>query len=151
MVTPSAVVEVAHLDTQALSQFFSLPLEIRRHVYTSLFSSLTLSYPHFINPLHSTSRQIRDESLPLFYRYVQFDVGSSEHFVDFLSSIDRSTITQLRHLSVKGSPFPLYPTKDRSCYYTHYFTSLLPLFPGLQLSILSVEDPYHGEDVREDG
>lgn len=48
-------------------------------------------------------------------------------------------------------PFPVYPDDDNSSYSTHYFTSLLPLFPGLKLDTLIIEDAFHGENVDEDG
>ena len=48
-------------------------------------------------------------------------------------------------------PFPIYQDDDKFPYFTHHFTSLLPLFPGLQLDKLIVEDAFHGENVDEDG
>ena len=48
-------------------------------------------------------------------------------------------------------PFPLFQDDDNSSYFTHHFTSLLPLFPGLRLDTLIIEDAFHGEIVNEDG
>lgn len=48
-------------------------------------------------------------------------------------------------------PFFVYQDEGDFSYYTHYFTSLLPLFPGLKLDSLIVEDAFHGKNVAEDG
>ena len=48
-------------------------------------------------------------------------------------------------------PLPVYPDDDDLCYVTHLFPSLLPLFPGLRLDTLIIEDAFHGEDAAEDG
>ena len=48
-------------------------------------------------------------------------------------------------------PFPVYQDDDNRSYFTHHFTGLLPLFPGLKLDTLIIEDAFHGENVHEDG
>ena len=54
-------------------------------------------------------------------------------------------------MEVKGYPFPLYPSEGHSSYITFDFSSVMLLFPGLQLHTLTLHDPYHGKDVGEDG
>ena len=71
--------------------------------------------------------------------------------VDFLTTLTPASIAQLRHISVRGFPFPVYPDDDDSCYHTHLFPSLLPLFLGLHLDTLEVIDAFHGKGVDEDG
>ena len=70
--------------------------------------------------------------------------------VDYLTSIDSTTLCQLRHISVRGHPFPVYPVESHSCYYTHNFSTVLQLFPGLRLSTLTVRDTYHEPGVMCD-
>ena len=130
-----------------------LPLELRQHVYRTYFSSLNLTYPHFSShPLSASSRQLREESLPLYWQNARFNFQGTKHLVDFLFSIDHGTLSNLRHISVRGFPFPLYPnTEDGSAYLTYSFNYVLLLFPGLQLATFEVKDPYHGDGVMEDG
>ena len=47
-------------------------------------------------------------------------------------------------------PLPIYQGGDRSSCVSHHFTSLLPLFPGLKLDKLIIEDAFHGRNVDED-
>ena len=75
---------------------------------------------------------------------------TTEQFMDHLSSQTSPSLRQLRHLSVKAYPFPLYHTSE-SFYTTHSITDVFPLFPGLQLSLLEIEDAFHGPEVAEDG
>lgn len=76
---------------------------------------------------------------------------TTEHFIDYLTSLIPATLAQLRHISLRDVPFPVYPDDDDACYVTHLFPSLLPLFPGLRLDTLIIEDAFHGEDADEDG
>ena len=76
---------------------------------------------------------------------------TAEQFVDHLSSQSLSSLCQLRHLSVTAYPFPLYSTPGSGSYVTYDFIDTLPLFPGLQLSLLEIEDAFHGSEVAEDG
>ena len=57
----------------------------------------------------------------------------------------------LEHLHVIEYPFLLWPSKNANFYITYNFLYLLPLFPGLSLAKLEIEDPFHGPDVAEDG
>lgn len=138
---------------QASRFLVRLPLELRQHVYRTYFSSLNLTYPHFRPPpLSTSSRQLREESLPSYWQNTRFSFQGTKHLVDFLFSIDHGTLSNLRHISVCGFPFPLYPnTEDASGYLTYFFDYVLLLFPGLQLAEFEVKDPYHGAGVDEDG
>ena len=138
---------------QASKFLLRLPLELRQHVYRTYFSSLNLTYPDFSPPPLATScRQLREESLLLYWQNARFNFRGTKHLVDFLFSIDHATLSNLRHISVCGFPFPLYPnTEDASGYITYSFSYVLSLFPGLQLARLEVKDPYHGNGVDEDG
>lgn len=54
-------------------------------------------------------------------------------------------------MELKGYPFPLYSSEGHSSYGMFDFSSVVLLFPGLQLHTLTIHDPYHGKDVSEDG
>ncbi|KAL8787129.1 MAG: hypothetical protein Q9195_007911 [Heterodermia aff. obscurata] len=138
---------------QASNCFLRLPLELRQHVYTTYFSSLNLTYPHLSPPPFLTSsRQLREESLHLYWQNARFNFKGTKHLVDFLFSIDQAALSNLRHISVCGFPLPLYPNSaDASGYVTFSFNYVLLLFPGLQLATFEVTDPYHGDGVGEDG
>lgn len=131
---------------------FDLPREIRDQIYASYFSSITLTYPTFaLPPLLFTSRQLHAEALPLLRSNATYDLITTEHFIDYLTTLSPATLAQLRHISVRDVPFPVYPDVDDSYYVTHLFSTLLPLFPGLRLGTLIIEDAFHGEDAAEDG
>lgn len=82
--------------------------------------------------------------------------------VDTLTKLPSTTISQIRHIRVRGSPFPLHPAKDDSepeefgwwlCASTasdygprtifFEMAHTLSLFPGLHLDRLIVEDVIH--------
>ena len=125
-------------------------MEIRHAIYTKLFQSTTLTYPHSNCPLLATNHQIRNEALPLNYKHATFNFKLAEHFADYVTSIDRSTINKLRRIRVKALPFPLYDPEEESFYTTYGFPNVLKLFPGLQLDTLTLFDAYHGENISED-
>lgn len=139
--------------TTTFFRFFHLPLELRQHVYRSYLSSLTQVFPDLPAPaIFLSSRQLHDEAKPHYWQNTHFDFPSTKRLLDFLTSIDNTTLTQLRHISVHGYPFPVFldPSKQAS-WITYPFETILPLFPGLQLSTFRFWDPFHGEGVDEDG
>ncbi|KAL8838829.1 MAG: hypothetical protein Q9170_001984 [Blastenia crenularia] len=136
-------------------RFFHLPLEIRQHVFEWYFSSLNWVYPHFhAPPILLASRQLHNEAKPYYWRNAHLEFSSTKQLLDFLTQIDNTTLTHLRHISVHGYPLPVYQNPDNpdspSFYTTYFFEYILPLFPGLQLSNLRVRSPWHGEGVDED-
>ncbi|KAL8855703.1 MAG: hypothetical protein Q9178_007669 [Gyalolechia marmorata] len=138
--------------SQAFTPFFRLPLELRQQVYRSHFSTLDLTYPHFGLPhLLLSSRRLHNEASPLYCENARFKFKGTKQLVDFLTSIDHETLCKLRHIAVRGFPFPLYSVAEAFSYTTYSFEEVLPLFPGLQLSTLWVGDPFHGKWSSEDG
>lgn len=137
---------------QSFTRFLTLPRELRDQIYASHFRSLTLTYPTFTpSPLVFASHQIHTEALRFLRPNAIYNLLTSEHFIDYLTTLTPASLAQVRHISVCGYPLPVYPDDDDSCYTTHSFPSLLPLFPGLQLDTMEVIDAYHGKDVVEDG
>jgi hypothetical protein len=79
-------------------------------------------------------------------------VSNTEHFVDYLSSIPFSALTETRHVNIRAYPFPIcLPGGEHSIRTTFGFSSLPYFFPGLRLDPLTVQDGFHGADVEEDG
>ncbi|KAI4191147.1 MAG: hypothetical protein L6R41_000284 [Letrouitia leprolyta] len=141
--------------TKTFSRFFHLPFELRQHVFRSYFSSSSLVYPYFYAPpILLSSRQLYNEAKPLYWQNTHFEFPGTKQLLDFLTGIDYTTLTQLRHISVHGYPLPVYPNPDNPnsppYYTTYFFEYILPLFPGLQLSMLRIQDPWHGRGVDED-
>ncbi|KAL8634694.1 MAG: hypothetical protein Q9228_007724 [Teloschistes exilis] len=133
------------------SHFFKLPFEIRRQIYKALYSSITLTYPWHGPPLSGLSRQVWQQSSPVYYKNVRFKFNNTVYLVDFLSSLDHSDLRSVRNVSVRNHPFPLNVRKGIEDYRTRNFASVLALFPGLQLSLLEVRDTYHVPGTDHDG
>ena len=128
---------------QTIFPFFRLPLELRQQVYSYFYASLTLTYPNLAcGSLTDVSHQVCEESMPAYYKNVHFSFLNTKHLVDYLANIDSTTLPKLRHISVRGHPFAVYDIDDRA-YTAQFFSAVLALFPGLQLSTLTVRDSCH--------
>lgn len=125
---------------------FRLLFEVRHQLIRSHLPLFTSTYPRFGSLcFNSLSRQIRKESHLAYSNNTRFDFENTKDTVDYLSSIEATTLRQLRHISVRVHPFPIYPAApgDKTSSRTYNFDSVLPLFPGLQLSTFKVRDSYH--------
>ncbi|KAF7193740.1 hypothetical protein HII31_04942 [Pseudocercospora fuligena] len=71
---------------------------------------------------------------------VWYRFPSTVAFIDILSQWPEAKVRSLRMVHVVDTPLPLYPYDDHSCYHTHDFADALPIFPGLQLDVLVVEN-----------
>lgn len=92
------------------------------------------------------------EKLNLVCKLMNEDIAQSWHgkvtywfpctvaFVDVLSQWSQSKLESVRHIHVLGFPLPLYPADDMFCYVTHFVNDALPIFPGLRLDVLTVEN-----------
>jgi hypothetical protein len=131
----------------------SLPVELRLDMYQHLFRSTTIRHG-FSDPascrtsILRTCRQIHNEAKP-YLRNASFHFRSTVAMLDTLMTFSREQIEQIRCIRVKGFPFPLYEHEEAFMYTTYGFPYVLPLFPGLQLDRLIVEDPYHDEGVND--
>ena len=76
---------------------------------------------------------------------------TTEQFMDLLCSTPPSELASLRRLHMAAYPLPLWSSDESGGYVTHDLEDLLPLFPGLALDHLEVEDAFHGPEVAEDG
>ncbi len=116
-------------------------------IYSALYSSLTLTYPHLgCTFLAGLSRQIRNESQPLFYENVHFNFTTTAHFIDYLTSIGNHNVRELRHIFVQGHLLRFSEDKIFGDGVYDYISlpTVLSIFPGLQLSTLTVRDTCHG-------
>ena len=132
--------------------FLKLPVELRLKIYAHYFRSLKPTYPHFCSPpaLLHTCRSIYNAAQPLYIKNTTLDLRTTANLVDFLTSLSTPRIKQLRHLSLRALPFPIYTDEDMDCFHTYGFDQVLPLFPDLQLDTLTLTDAYHGPHVSED-
>ncbi|KAF2849978.1 hypothetical protein T440DRAFT_490216 [Plenodomus tracheiphilus IPT5] len=136
----------------------TLPVELRELIYEFLFSSYTIRHgfkhpgtatednddPSTRTALLLTSRQIYTESWRHLPLNCTLHFRGTENLLQTLFSLDQSTITRLRHIKLRGYPFPLYLSGRAEYYPTYYAANALSLFPGLCLDTLTVEDCWHG-------
>lgn len=129
-----------------------LPVELRLKIYAHYFRSLKPTYPHFCSSpaLLLTSRSVYTAAQPLYIKNTTLDLRTTANLVDFLTSLSAPRIKQLRHLSLRALPFPVYTDEDLDSFHTYGFDQVLPLFPDLQLDTLTLTDAYHGPHVDED-
>ena len=134
----------------------TIPLEIRRSIYKELFSLTTVRHGFESTSSEHTSilracRQIHNEAKEYILPNITLHFFSTARMLDCLTAMSPEDISQIRYIRVKGFPFPVYVNEF---YFTTYdFASVLPLFPGLQLDLFTVEDCYHdpGDGWANDG
>lgn len=152
---------------QAFRYLLDLPIELRQQIYTFYLDSLPLTYPDLFPSLLLASHQLHEEASVtwrLSWPTVHFKFGGIRHLLRFLTRIKHPTLCKLRHVSVINLPLDLSP--DSSNLFNIWFDppespkpfangyerprhifdlhDLLPLFPGLQLSTLTIYDPFYG-------
>ena len=88
------------------------------------------------------SKRVRDESVLAYYHNIHLSFPSTKILMNYLTSIDWATGRELRHISVRGHPFPVSTIPDDGII-SYPFYEVLLLFPGLRLSTLKVRDTYH--------
>lgn len=66
--------------------------------------------------------------------------------LDDLFTYDDQRMKSIRRLRVKGYPFPVYASSTSSSFFTHFFGTVIAMFPGLQLDLLVVENCYLEEN-----
>lgn len=146
----------------------TIPVELRELIYEFLFSSYTIRHgfkqpnsscdsssssdepteeesdPSTRTALFLTSRQIYTESWRHLPLNCTLHFRGTEDLLHTLFSLDQSTLTRLRHIKLRGYPFPLYLSGRAEHYPIYYAANALSLFPGLCLDTLTVEDCWHG-------
>ncbi|KAH8662914.1 hypothetical protein BGZ60DRAFT_412264 [Tricladium varicosporioides] len=131
-----------------------IPIELKRLVFNSLFSSITTRHGFETTSSTNTSllrtcRHFYKIARPIMLSNITLYFSSTCKFLDCLTTLTSGDIAQLRYIRTKSFPFPLYRDEAYFSYTTHNFSSVLPLFPGLQLDLLTVEDCYHDENVND--
>jgi hypothetical protein len=94
-----------------------------------------------------TCRQLYKDAAPLLAPNIHLHFATTAIMLDTLTTLPSSIIEKLRHMRVKAYPFPL--RCDPGYYTTFNMSSTLPMFPGLQLDVLTVEDVYHDPGVND--
>lgn len=153
---PSTLPSILYCCTdrgQAFRYLLDLPLEIRQQIYKFYLDSLPLTYPDLLPPLLLSSHQLHNEASitwRLSWHTAQFKFGGVRHLLRCLTSITHPTLCKLRHVSVTNHPLPLSPESPHLSILSYGsrqgfdIDDLLPLFPGLQLSTLTIYDPNYG-------
>jgi hypothetical protein len=96
-----------------------------------------------------TCRQLYNEAGHLLAPNILLEFSSTSTMLDTLTTLPPSVIENLRHMRLMSEPFPLY-RDDRIGYTTFSMAHTLPMFPGLQLDVLTVEDCYHFSGSKND-
>lgn len=94
-----------------------------------------------------TCRQLYNEAGPLLTPNILLHFASTATMLDTMTTLPPSTIESLRYMRLKSYPFPL--RCDDHYYTTFNMSSTLPMFPGLQLDVLTVEDCFHDPGVND--
>jgi len=134
------------MSTNPPKTLLTVPLEIRQSIYKELFKSATVR--HGLETTDSTHasllrvcHQIHDEAKEYFLPNITLHFRSTSVMLDCLTAMSPEIISKLRYMRVQA--FPFYSPEESS---TYCFSFLLPLFKGLQLNLLTVEDVYHPGD-----
>ncbi|KAK4621233.1 hypothetical protein CLAFUW4_06748 [Fulvia fulva] len=98
------------------------------------------STPHSVINLKLVNRTFAKEIGDKWHQQVTYHFPSTVAFIDVLSQWPKEKISSLRHVHVCDTPLPLYPIDQPGCYHTHDFSAAPPLFPGLALDTLTVEN-----------
>ena len=135
----------------------TLSVEIRLDIYERHFKAQVINRGFGTRvsdsiSLLSTCRQIHEEARPLIGHINSFHFRSTAALLDTLTTLNPQQIQEIRHIRVKGYPLPLFPYSHGTGYTTYHFSDFLPLFSGLQLDRLEVEDAFHdnGKDLWAD-
>ncbi|KAL8852857.1 MAG: hypothetical protein Q9221_002233 [Calogaya cf. arnoldii] len=108
----------------AFHRFLDLPMELRQQIYISYMDALPLTYPDLLPPLLFSAPELSAEACYIWRRYwprTQLRFNDTRQLVDFNPHSDHIHITEIFD-----------------------FHKILPLFPGLQLSTLTLYDPFRG-------
>ena len=100
-------------DKREFPRFLELPPELRNAVYTFYFNGLKVVPQRFSQPpICKVSRELRVESLGLFYEHATFSISMTRCLLNtgdvainhqsklFCDSVSESDFTRIRHLSV---------------------------------------------------
>lgn len=135
----------------------TIPVELRELIWEFLFSSYNIrhGFRHAGVPTNQresssrtailrTCRQISSEAWRHLPLNCTLHFRGTENLLDTLLSVDQNVVTRLRHIRVRGFPFPLYASGRSDYYPTYYAANALTLLPGLCLDTLVVDDCWHG-------
>ena len=125
-------------------------------IFRWLFRSLTLFHGfdnkakalNIVNSIQSVCRQFKVET-ENWLDFVTFHFRSTVNSIDFFSRIDHGKRCEICNARVKAFPLPLKALGCKTGYTTYRFNQALNMFPGLKLSVLTVEDCYHDPGVND--
>ena len=100
--------------------------------------------------LLSTCQRIYSEALELLAQNVTFSYASSVAMLDHLTALTYRQIQEIRFIQAVAFPIgfctDFQTREDHEDYPIYQFADILPLFPGLQLNFLEIEDLSLDED-----
>jgi hypothetical protein len=131
----------------------TIPVELREIIFKQLFGSITVRHGFGSTSSTHTSilrtcRQLHSEAKPLMAPNISLNFKNTEAMVDCLTTLSAVDIQNIRNIRLKGFPVPLYAKKGAGYYMTYAMSFTLPMFPGLKLDCLTVEDCFHDEGVN---
>ncbi|KAL8832657.1 MAG: hypothetical protein Q9170_004797 [Blastenia crenularia] len=89
-------------------------------------------------------------AIEIYYENVEIHCNSTEQLADFLFSLDQASLHRVRDISVDATRFLICLERNHIYCAALQISSLLQLFPGLQLSTLKVQDVHCKSRERGD-
>lgn len=96
--------------------------------------------PDDVTALKATCKQFHTEIEEDWHSEVTYHFPTTVSFIDILSQWSKEKMARLRYAHVEDYPLPLYAFGETFSFTTLDFSNALPMFPGLQLELLTVEN-----------
>jgi hypothetical protein len=131
----------------------TIPVEPRDIIFKLLFVPIVIRHGFGTTTSTNTSilrtcRQIYTVVKPVIAQSISLHFEGPAAMLDCLTTLSTEEIKMLRYIRVKA--FPLSLCDGKIGYFPYLLSYTLPMFPGLQLGRLTVEDCYHDRGVRGD-
>lgn len=96
--------------------------------------------PRDVIALRLACQQFRTEIDDSWHSEVTYHFPTTVSFIDVLSQWPKAKVCALRYARVVDTPLPLYAYDNEDFFITHTFGDALPMFPGLRLEVLTLEN-----------
>ncbi|KAF2212025.1 hypothetical protein CERZMDRAFT_97942 [Cercospora zeae-maydis SCOH1-5] len=123
--------DVARRDWNAASDRLTMPSRGLSHLPV---------VPLEVRALRCVCKRISGEIDDSWHSAVTYHFPSTVAFIDVLSQWPDDKLRTLRHVYVIDTPLPVFAFANPGFHVTHNFAEALPLFPGLCLDVLTVEN-----------
>jgi hypothetical protein len=95
-----------------------------------------------------TCRQLHHEAKPLMPPNISLHFNKTEAMVNCLAMVSAADIQKISNVRLKGIPLSFDISRTDWYHTTYGIASTLPMFPGLKLDHLTIEDSSREEDVN---